>query len=90
MQKDVVRFERIGARKNHKVKSAHQCSTPMRSQIGKIKHAFNIDGQISLYVYIHGQALNLITNIFHRGGIIHKTETKIGAQKIILPPDFDA
>ena len=78
MQKDVIRFERIGARKNHKVKSAHQCSTPMRSQIGKIKHAFNIDGQISLYVYIHGQALNLITNIFHRGGIIHKTETKKG------------
>ena len=56
----------------------------MRNQIKqKTKINFNIDGRISLYDYFDEQVLvvNLITNIFHRGGIFHTTETKIGAQK---------
>ena len=31
--------------------------------------------------YKQAPAVDLITNIFHRGGIFHTTETKIGAQK---------
>ena len=56
----------------------------MRNQIKqKTKMDFNIDGRISFYGYFDEQvsAINLITIIFHRGGIFHTTETKIGAQK---------
>ena len=49
----------------------------------KRKFDVNIDWRILLYDYFYGQVpvVDLITNIFHRGGIFHTTETKLGHKK---------
>ena len=57
----------------------------------KRKLDVNIDWRILLYDYFYGQVpvVDLITNIFHRGGIFHTTATKNGAQKKDRPLGFD-
>ena len=62
------------------VKSANQCFTPVRNQKENGSLMSTLIGGFYFMMSFYRQvpAVDLITNIFHRGGIIHKTETKKG------------